>query len=268
MAEVIGDNTIPNGLSADVMRELLQSKNMLKNKGDMYIGTGTQENEVYKTGILSGPSKGGLVLAGTNTSSGVEVQYKSALDILNEDLTVGGSDGIHIGESAETLKGGIAIGAFAKATIEGAAAYGNSAQSLGESSVAVGVLAVALQPSSVAIGNEARTSELTDQNQGRSIAIGKKATANKANSIALGVETQANEDNSIAIGNGAGASAENSCQIGYGDNTHIKSLQFRDRLIVDSNGHINADTVGSYKISVVQNLPTITDDNTIYFVKP
>lgn len=141
MAEVIGDNTIPNGLSANVMRELLQSKNMLKNKDDMYIGTGIQENGVYKTGILSGPSKGGLVLAGTNAGSGVDVQYKSALDILNEDLTIGDSDGIHIGKSAETSNGGVAIGVFAEAKNDGTTSYGNYAKSLGKYSAAIGNLA-------------------------------------------------------------------------------------------------------------------------------
>lgn len=141
MAEVIGDNTIPNGLSANVMRELLQSKNMLKNKDDMYIGTGIQENGVYKTGILSGPSKGGLVLAGANVGSGVDVQYKSALDILNEDLTIGDSDGIHIGKSAETSNGGVAIGMFAEAKNDGTTSYGNYAKSLGKYSAAIGNLA-------------------------------------------------------------------------------------------------------------------------------
>lgn len=275
MAEVIGDNTIPNGLSANVMRELLQSKNMLKNKGDMYIGTGIQENEVYKTGILSGPSQGGYVLAGTNTGNGVEIQYKSALDILNEDLTIGDFDGINIGKDAEASHvGSVAIGGSAKAYHVGAAAFGSAAQSSGENSVAVGTLAVALQSSSVAIGNGARTNQAIDPSQGEStgsIAIGKTAIANNVNSIALGVEAQATGNNTIAIGNGAQALTEGSCQIGCGTNTHGPSLQFRSRLIVNSDGHIHADTsdaVGGYKIRVVQSLPLAPAADTIYFVKP
>lgn len=286
MAEVIDDNTIPNGLSADVMRELLQSKNMLKNKGDMYIGTGIQENEVYKTEILSGPSKGGLVLAGTNTGSGVEVQYQSAVDVLNEDLRIGGREGnVKIGDGAEIESGvsggiaigantyvfrtgGIAIGEDAQAISLFAVSLGGSAQSSGINSMAIGKGAQALADNAIAIGS---TKPFNDPNEYRS----------GVNSIAIGYSC-ATIENAIAIGFDAKAVARDACQIGRGVNDTADTLQFQNKVIVRG-GKIHADSADSadsivdsgpgsptvyYKISVVKSPPPTPDDNTIYFVKP
>ena len=77
MAEVINsNNNIIPGLRADIMRKAMETKDLLKNKGSIYVGTGeTPETvegyDLYKTEALELGTNGYLLCADRTQNLGV-----------------------------------------------------------------------------------------------------------------------------------------------------------------------------------------------------
>ena len=183
-------------------------------------------------------------------------------------------DCIAIGNNAKsTLSGAIALGSLATAgrnTLEdsdipsgnisdetdkeafGAIAIGSSAFARRGSSISLGTTSKTYRWGAIAIGDnsvagktnseanvdykstKAMDIDMDHDRGGQAIAIGSHAVAKGTNSIAIGYLTKAAERTGVAIGYKAETSAKAAIQLGIGNNSKDKSLQFRDKTIVNS----------------------------------
>ena len=91
MAETVDNrNQIPNGLPGVVMRKSMENKNILAEKGSLYVGTGVAETveilgnsyKIAQTGKLTpGPGSDNKVLVADSKST-VGLSYKNVKDII------------------------------------------------------------------------------------------------------------------------------------------------------------------------------------------
>ncbi len=103
------DNTIPSGLRADIMRESMENKNLLSQKGSIYVGTGksmskectvngeTQNASISKTDALTPGEDGQILTVDSSEEKGLKYGYISADNF--------GFDNVDLSEKSITLSG-------------------------------------------------------------------------------------------------------------------------------------------------------------------
>lgn len=95
MADETKNNTIDFGITFEEFRQRIEDKNTLKNKGDLYVGTGEtttytrpngEEAQIYKTAVLSAPTEDNQVLM-SDSSSDNGIKYGNIIDAVNNVST-------------------------------------------------------------------------------------------------------------------------------------------------------------------------------------
>lgn len=135
MAEIdlINNGQIPNGLPGEVMRKSMENKNILAEKGSLYVGTGAAETfeilgnnySIAQTGKLTPGSNNEVLVADSASEYGLS--YKNVKDI------IGGVVRYDIGQSLKVTQKTQArtnIGAAEKFTAGTGLAFTNNSLSL------------------------------------------------------------------------------------------------------------------------------------------
>ncbi len=69
---VVNTSVIPAGLSSDIMRMRIENKNLLSQKGSIYIGTGVyDESNSYLTDVLL-PSQNSVIISKPSSTEGIQ----------------------------------------------------------------------------------------------------------------------------------------------------------------------------------------------------
>ena len=257
--------TIPSGLRADDMRERMENKNLLNAKGALYVGTGGSEtvnsNTIYETTALTVGANNTVLMADNATTNGLKYGLIGTGNIgtgavtatkLGNVITNGSAvaNGVTVSLTQTDLTGGLSIGITGNSTNtynilpsgdNAINPLGRANGTVGSGSVAFGAACTALGTGSVALGLNA-----VSQGEG-TIAIGyMSGTGAVSGAISIGSQSGAIGECSIAIGDNAVCYGANAAQIGGGTNSDASTLKFSNgtfnKIIVDSNGKINADT--------------------------
>jgi len=144
----------------------------------------------------------------------------------------------------------VAIGACTVAT--------NPASRTTYQSIAIGFHANALGSQAIAIGsgalhpNECITPEEAIAKYGVATNVGDNAVA-LAGAIAMGYSAKATGSQSIAMGYGARSSASNAIQLGAGSNASANTLQFRNYRLLNADGTIPSERLGSFSPEEISN---------------
>lgn len=116
MAEIdlINNGQIPNGLPGVVMRKSMENKNILAEKGSLYVGTGAAETveilgnsyKIAQTGKLTpGPDSDNKVLV-ADSKEPMGLAYKNVKDIIGA-ATASTIGGVKIGDGLDVTPGGV-----------------------------------------------------------------------------------------------------------------------------------------------------------------
>ena len=111
MAEIdlINNGQIPNGLPGEVMRKSMENKNILAEKGSLYVGTGAAETveilgnnySIAQTGTITpGVDGDGKVLV-ADSASDCGLSYKNVKDIIGELVRYDKPQGLKEGEKTQ-----------------------------------------------------------------------------------------------------------------------------------------------------------------------
>jgi len=86
----MANTIIEPGLRADIMRKQMETKNQLKNKGDIYVGTGVSDEStgevIYATDFLSVGSNNTILQADSNATNGLKYDFISENNFGNNKL--------------------------------------------------------------------------------------------------------------------------------------------------------------------------------------
>lgn len=133
---------------------------------------------------------------------------------------------------------GIAIGFRSLARRGASVAIGRNSKTYRWGTVAIGTDSIAGYTNTEAKGNYSLTKDdesNTEKNYGYcAVAIGAGSEAKGTRSVALGYNSKTYNYSSVAIGNFAVVKANGAVQLGNGINSNELSLQFRDKIIVNS----------------------------------
>lgn len=109
MAEIdlINNGQIPNGLPGEVMRKSMENKNILAEKGSLYVGTGVAETveilgnsyKIAQTGKLTPGSDNAVLVADSNNPMGLS--YKNVKDIIGGVVRYDKPQGLKEGEKTQ-----------------------------------------------------------------------------------------------------------------------------------------------------------------------
>lgn len=111
MAEIdlINNGQIPNGLPGEVMRKSMENKNILAEKGSLYVGTGVAETveilgnsyKIAQTGKLTpGPDSDNKVLV-ADSKEPMGLAYKNVKDIIGGVVRYDKPQGLKEGEKTQ-----------------------------------------------------------------------------------------------------------------------------------------------------------------------
>lgn len=137
MAEIdlINNGRIPNGLPGEVMRKSMENKNILAEKGSLYVGTGAVETveilgnnySIAQTGTITpGVDGDGKVLV-ADSASECGLSYKNVKDIIGEVVRYDISQNLNVTQKEKARDN---IGAAEKFTAGTGLAFTNNSLSL------------------------------------------------------------------------------------------------------------------------------------------
>lgn len=170
------------------------------------------------------------------------VNFTNAISLAFGDMAFAGDHATAYGKAAvaEAFKGA-AFGYGAFAALPHGTALGGGAIATGEESTALGARAISDGWGSVAAGTGSFASI------DKAVALGYRAVVSNRVGVAVGAHTSVAANDGTALGFKARATAKKAVQIGEGNNANAGTLQFRSFQLLDANGTIPAERLGTWE---------------------
>ena len=232
---------IPNGLPGEAMRKSMENKNILKEKGSLYVGTGAVETVeilgdnylIAQTGKLTPGSDDMVLVADSTNSNGLGLSYKNVEDIIGGVVRYDISpQGLNVTQKTNARTN---IGAAKEFTAGTGLEFNSNNSSL-----------------SLKIGDGLNV------NTNNSLSL-KAATASTIGGVKIGDGLNVNSNSSLSL-KAATTSTIGGVKIGDGSGLDVDTGGALS-LLVSANGNL-----GGIKVSVVSSLPTTLADDVFYFV--